>query len=61
MKIPEKPKTTAGQIDMIWVAVFNAIPHRLKWQDIKINFILAFVALILAGMGILLAAMFLRG
>jgi len=54
MKIPEKPKTTKEQIDMIWDAIFNAIPHRFKWQDIKINFILAFLALILAFMAVMM-------
>ena len=53
MKLPDKPKTQKGQIDMMWDAIFNAFPHRLKWQDIKINFILTFVALILAMIGIL--------
>ena len=53
MKIPEKPKTTKEQINMIWDALFNAIPHHLKSQDIRINFILAFMALILAMIGIL--------
>lgn len=61
MKLPKKPKTTKGQVDMMWDAVFNLWPHRLKWQDIKINFILAFVALILAGMGILLVILVVRG
>jgi len=53
MKIPAKPKTTKAQIDMIWDALFNEIPHKFKWQDVKINFILVFVALILTMIGIL--------
>lgn len=63
MKLPDKPKTQKAQINMIWDALFNEIPHRLKWQDIKINFILVFVALILTGMGILLAGVliYIRG
>jgi len=61
IRTPEKPKTTKGQIDMMWDALFNALPHRLQWQDVKINFILTFVALILTGMGILLAITLIRG
>ena len=57
MKIPEKPKTTKDQINMIWDALFNAIPHHLKSQDIRINFILAFMALVLG----LMAVMLIRG
>jgi len=55
MKIPEKPKTQKAQIDMIWDAVFNSIAHRLKWQDLKITFILGFMVLVLAFMGLMMA------
>jgi len=54
MKIPAKPKTQRAQIDMMWDALFNGIPHRLKSQDIRINFILAFMALILAFMAVIM-------
>ena len=46
-KKKQKPVTTKEQINLIWEAVFNHIPSQLHWQDIKINFILVFVALIL--------------
>ena len=52
MKIPEKPKTTKEQINMIWDALFNSLPHRMRSQDIRINFTLAFMALVLAFMAI---------
>ena len=48
MKIPEKPQTLDEQVSMIWDAVFNHIFHRLKFQDIKINFILTFLGLMIA-------------
>lgn len=47
-KIPAKPKTTKEQVDKLWDIVTNDIMTRLRWQDIKINFILTLVAIILA-------------
>ena len=55
MKIPEKPQTLDEQISMIWDAVFNHIFHRLHFQDIKINFILTFLGLLLALLVVMLA------
>ena len=40
VRVPEQPKTQRGMIDMIWRAVFNDIPHELKWQDRKMSFVL---------------------
>lgn len=43
----DKPNTLEEQISMLWEACFNHIPSQLKWLDIKLTFILTFVALIL--------------
>ncbi len=46
-KAPAKPKSMEEQIDQLWDAVFNDISHRLDWQDKKLNFILAFIGLVM--------------
>ena len=46
--MPDKPKTHDEQMDMIWEACFNHIPTRLGWVDLKVNFILAFIGIVLA-------------
>lgn len=55
MDIPKKPEDKDEQISMIWDALYNHVFHRLKTQDMKINFMFAFIALILALLGILIA------
>lgn len=40
-----RPKDEKEQGDMIWDACFNHLPHRLAWLNIKINFILVFMAI----------------
>jgi len=55
MKIPQKPESKDEQVSMIWDALYNHVFHKLKWQDIKITFILVFVGLLLAAFGILAA------
>lgn len=54
-EIPPKPEKPEDQISMMWDAIYNHIPsilrqqdRRFKWQDVKINFVLALIALILA-------------
>ena len=47
MKMPEKPKTRDEQISMIWDALFNHVFTALHWQDIKINFILTLIAILI--------------
>ena len=47
MKMPEKPKTRDEQISMIWDALFNHVFTALHWQDIKITFILALIAILI--------------
>jgi len=54
-KGPEKPANQKDQISMLWDAVYNHIPSRLKWQDIKINFILAFLMVVIVLAAITLA------
>ena len=64
-KVPPKPADLQQQIDMIWEAVFNGdgilkklvvsyshVMRRLRWQDLKLNFIRVFLALLLACWGI---------
>ena len=46
-KTDMKPRTTKDQVSMLWDAVYNHIPTQLAWQNMKINFILTFVAMIL--------------
>ncbi len=58
IKIPPKPKTTKGQIEALWTIVTNDIPHRFRWLDIKLNFILVFMAVVLAFLGILVVNSF---
>jgi len=60
-KIPEKPENPDKQLSMIWDYVYNHLPSRLGeqdkriwWQDMKLNFMFVFVALILACLGKLL-------
>jgi len=57
--IPKKPKGVNRQLSMLWDSCYNHIPSRLDkvdwrlhWQDIKLNFILALIALILAFIGV---------
>ncbi len=53
--IPEKPETQEEQINMLWDGVFNHLPHRLAWLNIKINFILTFMAIELGLTGFAIA------
>ena len=55
MDTPKKPEDKDQQISMIWDALYNHVFHRLKTQDLKINFIFGFLALILALLGVLIA------
>lgn len=57
---PIKPEKQKDQISMLWDAVYNHLPCQIHWQDKKINFILAFVSLIL-GLLTFLAIAFMVG
>jgi hypothetical protein len=62
--VPTKPATQEEQLAMIWEAVFNGdgilkklvsynqwLNRRMRFQDVKLNFILIFLALLLACLG----------
>lgn len=46
--LPEKPEKQKDQISELWDAVFNHIPTQIGWLNMKMNFILALVGIILA-------------
>ena len=52
----DKPKTQKEQIETMWEFLFNDCWHRLKWQDIKINFILAFMGIVLTLLALIMVA-----
>lgn len=52
-RLPQKPETQKEQISLLWDMVCNHMLHRLSWQDIKINFILLLLALIIAFLAVL--------
>jgi len=51
--LPVKPKGASKQIDCLWDIVTNHVWTRLLWQDIKINFVLVLLSIILALVAIL--------
>jgi len=53
MRYPEKPKAQKDQLSMLWDAVYNHIPTRIRWIDVKVNFMLGFLGLILGLLAIL--------
>jgi len=52
-KIPEKPKTQKEQISVLWDVVCNHVFSKLSTHDTMMKFILAFTALTLAFLAIL--------
>ena len=54
-KMPKKPKSHEEQASTLWDIVNNCIWTKICWLDIKLNFILAFMALVLGLLGIILA------
>ncbi len=46
--VPKKPDDVEGQISVLWDFMTNHVWSRLKWQDVKMNFVLVFLGLILA-------------
>lgn len=55
---PEKPKTQREQVDTLWDIVANHLWHKMYWLDIKLNFLLAFIAVILTLLGLVLGLVF---
>jgi len=49
----EKPESQEEQTEIIWNFLFNFIVHKLHFIDLKIGFILAFIAIMLALLGVL--------
>ena len=47
-RTPEKPDKQKDQISELWDAVYNHIPTHLRWLNIKTNFILAMMGVVLA-------------
>jgi len=50
----KKPKTQKEQVDLIWDFLFNHLVHKIKFIDLKIGFILAFLTLMLALLSVLI-------
>ena len=50
-----KPKTIEAQIDQIWTEVFNHIPSQFRWMDMKLNFVLGFMALVVGLLAVVIA------
>lgn len=57
-KIPEKPKTQKDQVSVMWDIMCNHLLSWAKWQDVKMRFIMAFLALIIALLGVLILKLF---
>ena len=53
-KNTNKPESQEEQISVIWDFLFNHLAHRVKFIDLKIAFILGFLTLILALLGVLI-------
>ena len=49
-KKTEKPKNYKAQVSTLWDLVTNHILTWMYWQDVKMNFVLTFLALILAAL-----------
>jgi len=55
IEMPAKPDKQKDQIDMMWVALYNHTPHRFRWMDIKMNFLIGLHGLQLALIAIVIA------
>lgn len=53
-KMPDKPKTTKGQVNALWDVVSNCILTQLRVQNLKLTFVLIFMGIMLAFLGQLL-------
>lgn len=51
-KIPDKPETMEEQVSVLWDIVCNHLWTRAKVQDLKLNFVLAFMTLLIAGLAV---------
>lgn len=48
MKKPPRPKSSKAQVEMLWEAMYNHVFTWMRWQDIKLNFVLVFLGLVVA-------------
>ena len=46
-ELPENPEKQKDQITQLWDACFNPIPTSLGWLNLKVNFILGLMSVIL--------------
>ncbi|KKN56925.1 hypothetical protein LCGC14_0567170 [marine sediment metagenome] len=53
--MPKKPETHEEQTSVLWDVMCNHVMSKLKTQDIKLNFVLGFMGLVLVLIGLILA------
>ena len=53
-KNTKKPKTQKEQVDLIWDFLFNHLAHKIRFLDLKVAFILAFLTLVLGLIGVMI-------
>lgn len=53
--IPKKPETQRAQIEMLWEAAYNHLPHKISILGVKVNLIMAFGGLSLALLAVVIA------
>jgi len=46
--IPDKPDKQKDQISELWDACFNHLPTHIRWLNVKVNFILAMIGVVMA-------------
>ncbi len=46
--LPDKPNKQKDQISDLWDAVFNHLPTQISWLNVKMNFTLVIMGIILA-------------
>lgn len=52
---PPKPTTLHEQIEMMWYACFNHLPHKIDTLNWKLNFLLSGVGVVIALLGLIIA------
>ena len=52
---PEKPETLDAQVSMLWDGLYNHLPSWLEAIELKMNFVLVFLGLLLGFLAILVA------
>ena len=54
-QLPEKPKTTKEQVSVLWDIVANHLITQVRMNNMKLNFVLGFLGLIMGLIGITIA------